>query len=189
MNNNIKINPVKATCIKYKNTLHGIQGLNDTCFGICAAFSGTNEVYNMDPECSKLCKDFIEKRKIEIFGVGTCDHQVPYRPVIWEQVPRFVPKLIKEGLSPEESKNKCLKLCEGAFLNEECKEKCILDYNSIEIQEPSLPVIENLTIKNETSPILKKIILKKEENNYNYLSIVLILIIIFFILVFVKNKF
>jgi hypothetical protein len=53
-----KIDPVKATCMKYTNKDHGIQGLNDTCFGICAAFSGTNDVYNMDPACSKSCANF-----------------------------------------------------------------------------------------------------------------------------------
>ena len=128
-----KIDPVKATCMKYQNRDHGIQGINDTCFGICAAFSGTNDVYNMDPQCSKSCTNFVEKRKKEIFGVGSCDHQVPYRPVIWQQIPRYVPELLKKGENKEQAKLSCFSMCEKYLpnLSSECKEACVVDYNAV----------------------------------------------------------
>lgn len=146
-----KIDPVKATCMKYENKNHGIQGINDTCFGICAAFSGTNDVYNMDPECSKSCVNLIEKRKKEIFGVGSCDHQVPYRPVIWQQIPRYIPTLLKNGESKQQSKLKCFSMCEQYVPNmvSECKESCILDYNAI-VDEP---YISQSLLKNENNNI------------------------------------
>ena len=131
--NKYKINPVKAVCAKYAGRDHGIQGENDTCFGICAAFSGTEDTYAMDPKCTEACTNLIEKRKIEIFGVGSCDHQVPYRPVFWGQTPRYVPKFLREGATPEMAKNMCLKACESAnMVVEECQENCIVDYNAIE---------------------------------------------------------
>lgn len=130
-----RLNPVKATCMKYgdRPTQYGIQGINDTCFGICAAFSGTNDVYDMDPACSKACTDLVEKRKHELFGVGSCDHQVPYRPVVWGQVPRYVPLLVKKGAPKEQAKQICMKMCEGVpNLVKECQDHCILDSNAVE---------------------------------------------------------
>jgi hypothetical protein len=132
-----KVNPVKATCMKFEGTEHGLQGINDTCFGICAAFSGCINTYDMNKQCSAMCDAFVEKRKREIYGVGRCDHQAPYRPVIWEQYPRYVPTLLKNGYSPEQAKQECMKLCDANNPNlaSECKEKCILDFNAIEVYE------------------------------------------------------
>lgn len=137
-----RINPVKATCMKYQGQDHGIQGINDTCFGICAAYSQTNDVYDMDPMCSQACTDLVEKRKYEIFGVGSCDHQVPYRPVIWQQTPRYVPQLLKQGYSPNQALVKCQQLCvqHSNTTAEECVEKCTLDFNAIEPFEEKKPL-------------------------------------------------
>lgn len=132
-----KINPVKATCMKYDGKDHGIQALNDTCFKICGDFSGSNSNYNMDPECSNSCQEFIEKKKREIFGVGSCDHQVPYRPVLWGEIPPYVPALLAKGLSPEGARDECLKLCETVTNRvDDCKERCIVNYNAIEGTTP-----------------------------------------------------
>lgn len=134
------INPVKATCMKYDCTDHGIQGINDTCFGICASYSGTYDTFDMDPKCSKACTDLVEQRKRQIFGVGSCDHQVPYRPVAWEQVPRYVPVLLRKGLNPEQALKKCNELCKSNSLKEQCQEDCLTDFNAIEQfeQQPSV---------------------------------------------------
>lgn len=130
-----KINPAKATCASMgDNTEMNIQEMNDTCFGICGAFSGTVDVYNMDPECSKSCTNLIEQRKKQLFGVGSCDHQVPYRPVLWDETPRFVPKLLRDGFSPEHALSKCMQLCHSNYDSVACKEKCKLDYSAIETQ-------------------------------------------------------
>ena len=166
------VNPVKATCMKYaKSPTNGIQGYNDTCFGICAAFSGTYDTYAMDPQCSKACENLIEQKKHELYGVGSCDHQVPYRPVFWGQVPRYVPVLLKKGETPENSLNKCLKLCQTSNLVEECRDSCIVDFNAVEPFEITQKK-ENKTQKLEPEKEPKK----KDDNN-------IILILIFVLIV------
>lgn len=106
--------------------------MNDTCFGICGAFSGTSDVYEMDPACTKKCSNLIETRKRQLFGVGSCDHQVPYRPVLWQEIPRFVPRLMKDGYTPENALQKCLDLCKDNYDPVECSGKCYLDYSAID---------------------------------------------------------
>lgn len=125
-----KIDPVQGTCIK-KNA--GLQEINDTCYGICAAYSGTVNTYDMDPECSKACEDLIERKKYELFDVGTCDHQAPYRPVIWNDIVHYIPGLLNAGNTPKEALKKCNEQCEKYMgnLTEECKEACLVDYSSI----------------------------------------------------------
>ena len=172
-----KIDPVKATCMKYANKDHGIQGLNDTCFGICAAFSGTNDVYNMDPACSKSCTNFIEKRKREIFGVGSCDHQVPYRPVIWQQIPRYIPALLNNGDNKEQAKIKCFSMCEKYMpnLTSECKEACIVDYNAVTEEEYRDNSIKQHTVKAEPQEQPQP---EKPINNYLWIPIAVFAIIV-----------
>lgn len=151
-----KINPVKATCWKYDGVDHGIQGINDTCFGICGAFSGTSDPYNMDPVCTKACEDLVEKRKLEIFGVGSCDHQVPYKPVLWDEVPRYVPQLLKQGLSPSASRAKCKELCSNVTnLVAECRNRCDLDYNAIESYKSQADNTTNNKVKSKDDPFGK----------------------------------
>lgn len=137
MNKSYLINPVKATCQKYGKNYDGIQAINDTCFGICGAFSGTNDVYNMDRKCTSQCEKLVEERRHVLYGVGSCDHQTPYRPVLWGQVPRYVPILIRRGKDKEEARMICKKLCEGniPLLKAECKEKCDLDASAVEEYE------------------------------------------------------
>ena len=98
-----KLNPVKAVYNMKKWGPRDINGISDSCYGICAAFSSGDNAFTIQPECEKSCKDYIEQRKHEIYGVGSCDHQAPYRPVIWDNIPRFVPKLMKKGKTPEEA--------------------------------------------------------------------------------------
>lgn len=168
------VNPVKATCMKYaKSPTNGIQGYNDTCFGICAAFSGTYDTYAMDPQCSKACENLIEQKKHELYGVGSCDHQVPYRPVFWGQVPHYVPVLLKRGETPENSLNKCLKLCETSNLVQECRDACVVDFNAVEPFESKG--------KEEEKPQKKEEKEREEKNDNN--TIIGIVILIFVILV------
>jgi hypothetical protein len=173
---NIKINPVKATCMKYGDKYDGIQGLNDTCFSICGAFSGTTNVYDMDPLCTKSCEDLIEKRKKEIYGVGSCDHQVPYKPVIWDQTPNYFPSLIKKGVEPSTALSVCKKLCNEKvpLLSEECQDKCQLHFNSVEMVEvPDLPEVKNSVMVAHKTEQEKK---DEKENNFLYLSISIVII-------------
>lgn len=173
-----KINPVKATCMKYKGHCD-LADINDTCYGICAAFSGTTDVYNMDPNCTQACDEFIEQKKIDQYGVGNCDHQAPYKPVIWGQVPRYIPQLIKE-MSPKQALKTCNNMCMSMpNLVNECQDHCELDYNAIEQQEvtegfqklPDMRVIQ--FVENPT-----KNFEKEHPVAYGFLMALLIVVII-----------
>lgn len=175
---NYDINPVKATCIKYSGKDHGIQGLNDTCFGICAAFSGTFDTFAMDPICSQSCTDFIEQRKYELFGVGSCDHQVPYRPVAWQQIPRFIPRLLQQGMKVEQARSNCKNMCNSSvpLLAAECRETCDLDANAVEeykvvAQQPPSP----------RKPPIRRTTLKQKEKNHPLLFWTIITVIVFIV--------
>lgn len=171
---NYLINPVRAACMKSSNSnANGIQGYNNTCFGVCAAFSGTYDTYAMDPQCTKACEEFIEKKRHEIYGVGSCDHQVPYRPVFWGQVPHYVPILLKKGETPDNALNVCKKLC---GTNQECKDECYIDYTAIE-QFQQKDKKNQEVIQPE----------KKKENNYNKLFIIIILLSIVLTILLMKR--
>lgn len=145
---NYKINPVKATC-ENLDSLDGIQAVNENCFGICAAFSQTYDTFEMDPNCVASCEKLVEQKRKEMFGVGRCDHQAPYRSVFWGQVPRYIPTLLKQGYDLETAKMKCNELCENVpNLSAECKAKCKLDSDAVEI-----PKIEQKSIKSESQPL------------------------------------
>lgn len=169
-----KIDPVKATCAKYDCTDQGIQGINDTCFGICAAYSGTYDTFDMDPNCSEACTALVEQRKREIFGVGSCDHQVPYRPVFWDQVPRYVPILLKKGMKPEQALQKCNSLCESVQnLKEECQENCQVDFNALDL---------NNNNENKLISTSKLVLTKKNKKDIEKVVLVLFLIVILFLI-------
>jgi hypothetical protein len=82
----------------------------------------------------------VEKRKHEVYGVGRCDHQAPYRPVIWDNIPFHVPKLVKSGKSPEEALQLAKEMCKNVpNLYNECVDLAELHYNSIERVVNSTP--------------------------------------------------
>lgn len=187
-----RLNPVKATCMKYgdRPTQYGIQGINDTCFGICAAFSGTNDVYDMDPACSKACTDLVEKRKHELFGVGSCDHQVPYRPVAWGQVPRYVPLLVKKGAPKEQAKQICMKMCEGVpNLVKECQDHCILDSNAVEemVKEDFIAEDKIVSPTDDYGPV-KASVSAPASPSYAILVAIVVAILVIFLLVRYNNN-
>lgn len=127
-----KINPVKAvTNLGYAK--RDIIGPSNKCYSICAAFSSGDDAYNIDKECAKQCDQFVEKRRREVYGVGKCDHQAPYRPVIWDNIPMLVPKFVKKGKSPEEALELAKEMCKNVpNLCNECVDLAQLHYNAIE---------------------------------------------------------
>lgn len=148
-----KINPVKATCAKYKDKCD-LPSINDTCYGICAAFGKSNNVWEMNEECAASCKEFIEQKKIDLYGVGSCDHQAPYRPVIWDQTPRFFPRLL-DRYDPETALQLCAKSCENTNLPNQCKDYCALDYSAVESYgKKDIPISQNIPVK-ESIPEMK----------------------------------
>jgi hypothetical protein len=127
-----RLNPVRAVK-KLGYSKRDIIGPSDKCYSICAAYSSRDNAYNITPDCEKQCKDFVEKRRYEVYGVGRCDHQAPYRPVIWDNIPRYVPLLLKDGKSPEQVLEEAKKMCmKVPNLYNECVDMCNLDYDAIE---------------------------------------------------------
>jgi hypothetical protein len=127
-----KINPVKAvTNLGYSK--RDIIGPSDKCYSICSAFSSGDDPYNIDKECAKQCDAFVEKRRREVYGVGRCDHQAPYRPVIWDNIPMLVPRFVKKGKTPEEALQLAREMCKNVpNLCNECVDLAELHYNAIE---------------------------------------------------------
>lgn len=133
------INPVRATLMKYKNVdRFNLPNVNDTCFGICAAFSQNMNTLEVDPKCAQACETLVEAKKQNLFGHASCEKGVPHRPVVWNQVPHYVPELYRKGESKEGSLAQCKKLCEAnSVLVKECKEACMTDYNAI-VESPKV---------------------------------------------------
>lgn len=180
-----KIDPVKATCKKYKDRAQGsIQGINDTCFGICSAYSGSQDNYNSDPSCAESCVELVEQRKRELYGVGSCDHQAPYRPVFWMQTPRYVPNLLRKGLKPEQALEECKRLCRVNVrnLDMECIDNCIIDYDAIEQykKEPDKIIVSPQKDSTGSSE-------KKENHKYLWVIIPIIIILLLIVLMIVKK--
>lgn len=192
----VKINPVKATCQKCGPDCE-LQGLNDNCFEICAAFSGTTDPYNMDPECTKSCEGLIEQKKIDRYGVGSCDHQAPYKPVIWNQTVNYLPQLLRKGYSPQEALNGCYDLCKkyAKNLTEECISKCDFHYSAIEEYDDKKPSIklespQNTNFSNPQNTKFSIPQIKKQHPVEFWLAIALIIVglcIIIYLIIKYRN--
>lgn len=131
------INPLKAIDLKYANSEYPTEDLNSVntdCYGICSAFSGTTNPYEADPECNAKCKSLIDQKRKDLYGVGECDHQQPYLPLIWDQTPNYFPKLMKRTMDPALSLSKCRDFCESVSptFKADCVGKCQLQYDSLE---------------------------------------------------------
>lgn len=127
-----RLNPVRAVK-KLGYSKRDIIGPSDKCFTICAAYSSRDNAYKIERECEKQCEEFVEERRNEVYGVGRCDHQAPYRPVIWDNIPHYVPLFLAKGKSPEEALEMSKKMCAKVpNLYNECVDMCNLDYDAIE---------------------------------------------------------
>ena len=160
---NLVINPLKSICLKYKNKDVGINELNDTCYGICASFNKTNDLYEIDPNCSKICDELVNSKKHDY------EKQTPYKPIIWEQIPTYIPDLLKKGIDKNQVLIECKKLCKN---NLECKEKCELDFNAIENYTENYTEMKNKSLNDNKN-------LKSSSNQKIYYLLFLIPIIIF----------
>ena len=164
---NLVINPLKSICLKYKNKDVGINELNDTCYGICASFNKTNDLYQIDRNCSKICEELVNSKKDDY------EKQTPYKPIIWQQIPTYIPDLLKKGIHKNQLLIECKKLCKN---NLECKEKCELDFNAIENYTEIVSKTSNEANNyNETT-------YNKNRNFYYLLFLIPIIIIVFLII-------
>jgi hypothetical protein len=186
-----KVNPVKATCqnLGYGD---GIQTVNDTCFGVCAAFSKTLDTYEMDPQCVKSCEKLVEEKRIQTYGVGSCDHQAPYRPVFWGQTPHFMPTLLDKGMDLVSAKKKCYSMCAKVpELMNECLLNCKIDSDAVEIQNPEVEKNTKSKLESKPEPKIESKQAIKSENlisESNSLPVLIIFMAILAILVIMSFK-
>lgn len=181
-----KINPLRAVAIKYKNTDYPVEDLNSVnsdCYSICGAFSETDNVYDVDPHCAKMCKSLIDVKRRELYGVGECDHQQPYKPLIFGDYPFFFPKFLKQGYSPEESLEKCKSSCSAVpNLQIDCEATCKLHYDAV---EPNTPVSSKPQKKVSFSPSTEfKETQDCTESNHNWILFLILCIFVIFLVLF-----
>lgn len=131
-----KIDPVKATSTFYKSGGCGINAMNDACFGVCAAFKGTDNNWNLDPNCELQCEKLIEVMRENTYGMDWCDHHAPMRPVNWDQAPHFFPDMFNRTKNVETALRECEKRCKGTPYPEQCSQNCKLDsYAVVPVKE------------------------------------------------------
>jgi hypothetical protein len=171
----MNIDPVKAVCQKYDCVkTDDIQNLNDACYSICGA-------YNIK-SCEKDCEVFIEKQRKRIFGVGYCDHQTPHKPVYWNQVPRYVPGLLRSGDDVQIARDKCKQMCSTQRLANECSQYCDLDADAVTVQ----PLKEEFNLQNLSNEIKSNHEAYNENtqsNNMFLYSIALVSVIVLFLMI------
>ena len=154
----MEINPVKATLEHNPNA--GIQELNNTCYGVCTSFAQSGNVWSISPKCANQCNNLVEAKKKEIYGVGYCDHQAPYRPLELEEIPRYFPSLLYSGLSKEQALNQCKQQCSTLRddKSDECIDKCSIDFNAI-ITRPKIKVEAKLPNKKDKGMSTEQILI------------------------------
>lgn len=151
------IDPVKGTLANCGDCQ--VIDMSNKCYSICAAFNqgrddqnltpvferGSNgivpvpvaplfpDAWNATDDCAKKCNVLMNKQKILQFGENSCDHQAPYRPVVWGEAPHFFPKLLRTLGDKDEALRTCNALCsrEEIKLPEQCKINCLDEYNSV----------------------------------------------------------
>lgn len=135
----IKVNPVLGTMRKCGNQC-GIQEINDTCYGICGAFSGVSNSLMVDPDCAKQCAALVDDEREKMYGVRKCNHQAPERPVLWDRAPHYIPQLAKQhggGLAGKLNElekvceDMCVKTSDNPVVVSKCKENCRTDAGAI----------------------------------------------------------
>jgi len=174
-----KINPVKATCMKCDNEGGcGIHSYNDTCFNICAAYTGTSDPYAVDEECAKACSNMIEQKRHEFYGVGYCDHQQPYRPVIWENSPPYFVNLLNKGLSPEKALAESKKLCEqrSSSIASDCIQRQTDYYNALENYGESQDAPQ--IMRRNPQPVVRRSVSQKQSSSTHWTVFILVFLLI-----------
>jgi hypothetical protein len=127
-----KINPVKAAVMAHKGGYCDINNLNETCFNVCAAFKGSENNWDISPQCADQCEGLVEKMRLETYGLDWCDHHAPRRPVNWNQAPHFFPALFNQCKNVPKALAQCLQKCEGQNLCGECKNNCKVDSYAVD---------------------------------------------------------
>ena len=149
-NSATKINPVKSVIHYCSNKTGGcgIQELNDKCYNIASAFNGDCSAWDVPDNLANQCDNLVNVAKMDIYGVGSCDKQSPYRPFLIRNKHLF-PPLLEKGYSKEEALKMCVEISDTL----ELKENCYLDYNAL-VEDGKL-----LTSGNDNNKNSQKILL------------------------------
>jgi hypothetical protein len=135
-----KINPVNAAIKAHENGDCDIHELNDTCYGVCAAFQGGDSAWTVGGKCAEQCEELIEWKRKAQYGKSYCDHQRPSRPVIWDQSPHYFPEIYKKVRNVPKALAECNAKCCGEKLPNQCKQNCRID--SYAVDDPQATMTE-----------------------------------------------
>jgi hypothetical protein len=118
----MNISPASATIKHCEKKKCGIQEINDICYRVASAFSGS-DVWNVPPKYSTECDNIVEMARKDIYGVGYCDHKTPYKPLILNPPSEFV-RLYNKSNNVEKALVECKKLCAKGRNPNECVQDC-----------------------------------------------------------------
>ena len=121
------INPCRAVMKKVgkETNQHNIHEMNDLCYGICAA-------YGNPKGCKEQCASLISKKK-KTMGHNDCNQRTPYRPPIWNDIPRFMPRLLEEtGGDVKKAYTLCCQMADNTRYPNSVRGMCKLDSESVE---------------------------------------------------------
>ena len=131
------INPCKAALEKYKDALDkghlSVNGINNTCYDVCGAFSGVGDSWQIPDDCAKNCMECVSNIKASMCR-NDCDYKAPRRPPIFNQTPHYFPNLLEQTKDPAQALHKCMKLCEKTSYPGECKETCRVDMSAVQMK-------------------------------------------------------
>lgn len=135
----MKISPCNAVMKRVKNTNCDINTMNDLCYGISSAY-GDIHGSELKKELDRQCAELISEKKC-VLGKTDCYMKRPVPPPIFNQVPHFFPKLLKESGNPQKAYNMCCSMCDNTKYPNSCKDKCNLDSDAVVVDKK--PIVES----------------------------------------------
>jgi len=116
---NFELNPCIPVLAKAERDGCNINDMSDVCYGICSA-------YDNPTGCKDKCKSLINEKK-KALGKNNCNLTRPMRPVKWNQVPHYFPRLLKKTNNMQNASQMCYNLCEDSKYPNSCREMCDMD--------------------------------------------------------------
>jgi hypothetical protein len=153
----MNISPASATIKHCEKRKCGIQEINDVCYRVASAFSGS-DVWNVPPKYSAECDNIVEIARKQIYGVKYCDHKTPYKPLVLNPPSEFV-RLYKMNYNVEKSLVECKRLCAMGRNPNECVVDCDIMSGAItKDTKDTKEGRENYYTENDDHPSVKRLI-------------------------------
>jgi hypothetical protein len=156
----MNISPASATIKHCEKRKCGIQEINDVCYRVASAFSGS-DVWNVPPKYSAECDNIVEIARKQIYGVKYCDHKTPYKPLVLNPPSEFV-RLYKMNNNVEKSLIECKRLCAMGRNPNECVVDCDIMSGAItndtKDTKDTKEGRENYYTSNDDHPSVKRLI-------------------------------